>query len=364
MKMQERECSNQGESLGMGFDSLKNVLLPNSAIDLNNLNEDCVRSEQVPVEEYCSFVHIEDEAMLSKSFSLSANIGIEIGGEGLGLGTPCILSASAKGDYFSSIEMKKNNLYILLNYQLKNTAYRIPHPKLSAEAENILSDSSDSLEFRKKFGDEFIIGFRTGVEYTALIEVLNIDNNEKEKKYLEINSTISELLGQLLGIPFNQIDGSFKNDRVQTLKNYSSRTLCFKRPPNINESGVILTLDRLISDFIDFRGKISSSSQNHYKYTAIFADYDQLVEVRHHILTPELKRLKSKLNRLRAIRIQKQIQFLGLKNQLMFQGQDIELNHQIRKLYNDVYELDDFMNECLFLPDSMTDEIYKRYLDS
>lgn len=363
MKMQERECSNQGETLGMGFDSLKNILLPNSAIDLSNVNEDSIQSEQVPVEESCSFAHIENEAMLSKSLSLSANIDFKIGGEGSGLDIPCILSASAKGGYFRSVEMKENNLYILLNYQLKNTAYRITHPKLSAEAENILSNSSDFLEFRKKFGDEFIIGFRTGVEYTAWIEVLDIKNNEKEKTYLKINSAVSELLA-LLGIPTQPIDGNLQNDSEQTLKNYSSRTLCFKRPPNINESGVILTLDRLIFDFIDFRKQISSSSKKHYKYTAVFADYDQLVEVRHDILTPELKRLKSKLNRLRGIKIQKQIQLLGIQNQLRFQGQNLELNEQLRKLYNDVYELDDFMNECLFLPDSMTDERYKLYLNS
>ena len=101
MKMQERECSNQGETLGMGFDSLKNILLPNSAIDLSNVNEDSIQSEQVPVEESCSFAHIENEAMLSKSLSLSANIDFKIGGEGSGLDIPCILSASAKGGFSS-----------------------------------------------------------------------------------------------------------------------------------------------------------------------------------------------------------------------------------------------------------------------
>lgn len=33
MKMQERECSNQGETLGMGFDSLKNMEVINEYYD-------------------------------------------------------------------------------------------------------------------------------------------------------------------------------------------------------------------------------------------------------------------------------------------------------------------------------------------
>jgi hypothetical protein len=36
----EREYRNQGERLGSGFDSFKEILLPNSAIDLDNINKD------------------------------------------------------------------------------------------------------------------------------------------------------------------------------------------------------------------------------------------------------------------------------------------------------------------------------------
>ncbi len=164
----------------MGFDSLKNIHLPNSAIEINEDTENEIfKTQQSPVEEKFRFEHIENESSLSSSFSISAKIGAEIGGIASGFGIPCILSANAKADFFSGVNIKQESLYILLDYQLTNTTCRISNPRLSNEAELMLKDSNLD-KFRKKFGDEFIIGFKTGVDYTAIIEVMNLNVEDKK----------------------------------------------------------------------------------------------------------------------------------------------------------------------------------------
>jgi hypothetical protein len=368
MKIQERECSNQGESLGMGYDSLKNIHLPNCAINLSSIKlEEILSAQQIPVEEKCRFEHIENESCLTSSFSLSAKIGAEVGGIASGYGIPCLFSANAKADFFSGVKMKEESLYILLDYQLKNATYRIPSPALSDEAERIIRDQSNPGKFRKKYGDEFIIGFKTGVDFTAVIEVMNIDKSIRERTFLEIRTEISDLLADLMSLPIKEVGGNVENEHAKALKQYSSKTLCLKRPPNIHEDGISLTLDRLILDFLQFKKEIANSREKHLKYTALFADYEQLIEVQHDIMTPEQKRLKVRLNRLRGIKLQKQTLMLDMQNHLRFQGATTEMPgtmERLTKLSDDVDELDEFIGECLYLPESMTDEKYRLFLDS
>ncbi len=349
----------------MGFDSLRNIHLPNSAIEINEEAENEIfQTQQNPVEEKFRFEHIENESSLSSSFSISAKIGAEIGGIASGFGMPCILSANAKADFFSGVNIKQESLYILLDYQLTNTTCRIPNPRLSDEAELMLKDHSNLGKFRKKFGDEFIIGFKTGVDYTAIIEVVNINSEDKKGMYLAITTEISNILAELLSLP-KDIGGHIENSSTERLKQYSGKTLCLKRPPNISNGGICLTLDRLIPDFINFKNEISNSRERHLKYSALFAEYDQLIAVHHDILSPDLMRLKLKLNRLRSIRLQKQTLMLSLQNQLRFQGQNFDLQDTLKKLSQlseDIHELDEFIGECLYLPESMTKERYGSFL--
>jgi hypothetical protein len=368
MKIQDRECSNQGETLGMGFDSLRNIHLPNSAIEISGETEkEIFLAQQSPVEEKYRFEHIKNESELSSSFSISAKIGAEIGGVASGLGIPSILSASAKADFFSGVQIKQESLYILLDYQLKNDTYRILNPRLSNEAEILLKDQSGPDKFRKKYGDEFIIGFKTGVDYTAIIEVMNLDSNNREKSYLEILAEISNVLSDLLSLPLKDIGGTIDSNRSEILKKYASKALCLKRPPNISDSGISLTLDKLIPDFANFKKEVvNSREKQHLKYTALFADYDQLLAVQHDILSPGLKRLKLKLNRLRSIKLQKQTLMLSFQNQLRFQGQNFALQDTVSKLgklSEDIYELEDYIGECLYLPESMSKERYEYFLN-
>lgn len=325
MNVQEREFSNQGEHLGMGFDSLKERIYSSSAIDLSKINEEELKreSEKVPLEEYYSFYCIENGKMLSKAFSISASIS----GDGIGMigPVPCVMSASIKGDYFSAKQMKEENLNILLTYQLKNTVYRIKNPELSDQAKNILANSPDSKEFRRKFGDEFIVGFRTGAEYTALIEIFGVEKESKEEVYSKINA----VLAPLLIMPKGNFSGDFRTEKIESLKEFKSQVICFKKPANLSGHPAI-NLEQLVHDFADF--KASLLERGCVKYATIFSDYDQLVDVQRNILSPDLKRLKSKLKRLERVKIKQKIQLLGVENHLRFEEKNSDLNKELYRL--------------------------------
>jgi hypothetical protein len=240
----------------------------------------------------------------------------------------------------------------------------MPSPKLTVEAQSMLKDQPGQDNFRKKFGDEFIVGFRTGVDYTAIIEISDIQTEEKERTYVQIKTEISNILSEVVAIP-KDIGAKIENSNQAKLKNYSSKTLCLKRPPNISNSGICLTLDTLIPDFLNFKEEVSKSANNHIKYTALFAEYDQLVAVQHDILPPDLIRLKLKLNRLRSIKLQKQTLMQSFQNDLRFGGQGSkngEIFSKFSDLSNDIHELDEFMSECLYLPEAMTKERYRHFL--
>jgi hypothetical protein len=348
IETQERECPNQAECLGDGFDSFTENFCNNIAIKLDRIDEKKLKkqAEEYPLEEFYSFDQIENACSLSELLNVSGTVS----GEGFLLGSvPCMISANTKGAYFSSKTIKEESLYILLNYQVKNNVYRITNPELSDRAKNILN-SSKSAEFKKKFGDEFIIGFRTSAEYTALIEVLL---NEKEKKnniFFEINAMISSLLAMATG------DFTIRknHEKTENLKKF-----------NTNEDGLAITLDELIDDFRKFKKNLSINGC--VKSSAIFAEYDRLIDVPRdiHILTPELKFLKSKLIRLKNKKIKKELELFKFENKLRFESNsDLvkEENQKILELNGDIYKINDFIERCLFLPDLVETKEYEEYL--
>jgi hypothetical protein len=74
--MQEREFSNLGEMLGMGFDSLQEKLCPNSAIDLSKINEETLQKEQEKLnqQDMFYFKHIKNQEMLAEQFNISGSL--------------------------------------------------------------------------------------------------------------------------------------------------------------------------------------------------------------------------------------------------------------------------------------------------
>jgi hypothetical protein len=354
--MQEREFLNLGEMLGMGFDSLQEKLCPNSAIDLSKINEKILQQEQEKLnqQDIFDFKHIENKEMLAEQFNISGSVS------GQGFVAPLLISASMRGEHFNVNQIKEENLYILLKYQLFNTAYRLIDPKLSVEANNILNSSSDSGEFRKKFGDEFIIGFKTGAEYTALIEIFDVEKQKQESTYGEINAAVNKIIFEA------ELDVSVKREKLEVSKNFSNQVKVVRKPSHSARS--VMNIDDLITDFIEFKNYIRNKPCPNY--TMIFSDYDQLVGINKSILTPKLKQLKSKLNKLRAHRTNKKIELFNFENRqkfdknielLQIEGRVQQSLDRVNELHSYINDINEFIDECLYLPNAINSEKYDEF---
>jgi hypothetical protein len=356
--MQEREFLNLGEMLGMGFDSLQEKLCPNSAIDQGMLAEQLQKmqaQQKSSLQDMFDFKYIENQGMLAEQFNISGSVS------GKGSFGPLSIAASMRGEHFSVNQVKEENLYILLKYQLFNTAYRLINPRLSVEANNILNSSSDSGEFRKKFGDEFIIGFKTGAEYTALIQIFGVQKNQHFSTYGEINAAVNKIMFEA------ELSVSSKTEKLEALKKFSSQVSVFRKPSTSEKS--VMNLDNLIEDFMEFKKIIKNGHCP--QYTTIFSDYDQLVDINKSILTPKLKQLKSKLNKLRAHRMTQEIELLNCANRqnfdknmklLKFEGESQQLLDRVSKLRSNINDINEFIDECLYLPNAINSERYDGFL--
>jgi hypothetical protein len=350
LREREREYYGEGEYLGIGFDSFQEKFL-STAINCENIKEEDLRKRAIELssEIQYSFEHIQSKSDLCKSFSLSGSIS-----GALSTGTVGMLAGHARGQYFSNKNTKFENLCILLNYQLKNQAYRIKNPELSTNAKNFL-ESYGSTEFRKKFGDEFIIGFRTGAEYTALIEVLSVEKEEQEKKYLDIKTTISNIFYQV------DLTSQINNEDRKKLQEFNANISCFKKGSTISDNSMILTFEQMIYDFKEFQRNVKATGG--VEYTTIFADYDQLLDIKHNIITPDLSELKHNINQLKFQRIKYQEELLDIENKLKFkEAEHIALFEEIKKIKDKIYKIDSYIRQCYQIPDFIKPQVLRRYL--
>ncbi|NJO65625.1 MAG: hypothetical protein HC836_48370 [Richelia sp. RM2_1_2] len=350
MNLTEREFRDQGEYLGIGFDSFEEKFL-GTAIKLEDIKENELRQDDLtnPRSETFSFVRIHDQKDFSKLFSISGSIS----GSML-LGHAGLLNGEAKANYFSSNNIKLNNLCILLNYQITFDAYRIKQPQLSSEAQNFNNQNPE--EFRNKYGDEFIIGFRTGAEYTALIEVSSQETKKQEEMYFDIQAALYNIYQAKSQV-------NLKQDAKEKINQLKTNILVYRKGSKISEKPAIFTLEDMIEDFRSFHENVKQTGG--VKYTAIFAEYDQLKEFGgKSIITPELRELKYHINSLRLQKLKYQGELLDLSNELNF-GSSLskDSSSKEKEIKNKIYQIDSYIRECYQYSDIIEPERMKYYLD-
>lgn len=347
----EKECRNQAEKLGLGYDSFNDKILSNSAIDYSeeDVHEDTKGHDTFFLQQVQNKQNLGDIFNGSISGSVSA----------LFIPCPVILGGEAKARYFSQINIEEKSAYLFLNYKLIGASRRIINPKLSATAKNLLHETRrNPNEFRRVYGDEFIVGFRKDAEYNALIQIHSSQNEDINEIALEVQAYISSLISHIEG------KAQAENKTNQSFENKQTTVYCYKTGVLIEDqsSNAILTIEDMIEDFNQFKKGLAKTGGK--ENIAFFENYDGLIDRVCPILTPELQNLKSKLNRLRAIKMRKQTKLLEYSNKLRFNptGSD---NHrqEIALLDNSIYDIDNFIRRCAVEPDLINSEQYRRFID-
>jgi hypothetical protein len=357
----EREYRHQGETLGSGFDSFEERLLPNIAIDLDDVNEDELIDENFLPKDKFVFQQIADKQvlgeMLNTSISVSGTTPILLGH------CPCLLEGEAKAQYFKQSNINEDNICLFLDYQFTGASYRIKKPKLSQEAIELLHDKRRNLdEFRRIYGDEFIVGFKKRAEYTAQKEIEVAEKSKEEQKSFGIISALQSAFVTVIG---GGLGFKLEEEAKEYLKSTKTTISCFRNGSPVGDT--VFTIEQMIKNFTEFQTTLKKRKEKGgVKYISLFADYDQLIETRNYrILRPELKELKRKLKDIRARKTQRQIEILVCENKLRFgdsNSNSPNLPQQIRKLEDSVSKIQDFIRRCEIEPELISSQEYKEIL--
>lgn len=194
--MRQKEFFGIGEQLGDGFDSSTGEART-SAIETiskevqHSLLETMKRN---PIEDDCTLNIISSrEELYSKLMEQSY-----LGGSATG-NVHCITfygSASQRNSVFGQYDIKADYTYILLEYRLGYNCYRIDNSMISLTPDAVECLRESGTEgFRRRYGDEFIIGFRHGAEYTALIEISNQSISDSQVDKETIRGEVAAALG-------------------------------------------------------------------------------------------------------------------------------------------------------------------------
>lgn len=274
-------------------------------------------------------------------------------------GVTLYANGGRKSNFFDKTQMQQDYTYVLFEYHVRYRAYTLPSPTLSQKARD-LWQKYGSDEFRKRYGDEFVIGFAHSAEYSALIEI----SNQSWQKEGMLKTELMGLVAGFLGLPGSRaldkkgnltdsvlaganLGGGQKDKHEQSQLStlYRSNVRCYKRGADTKPQ-VVLSLAELIDDFKAFKEDVQKNGG--LEYITLLADYDYLNEIDASIVPESLQRLKRQINKL----VQRK-QFLEQKlfqmecKQKFSELQDCDAIKESRETLDD---LDSFMSRYLTVP--------------
>lgn len=314
------EFTGSGEQLGDGFDSSTGTIKPSALkgrIESNGEMPEYLKESfkqthlqptlKQPLVDSYSLEFVQSKTNLYDYLTNSDDL---IGqAKGNIKGVTLYANGSRKSNFFSKVEMNKVHTYILFEYHIRYRAYTLPLPSLSQRAKELWQKSGAD-RFRKRYGDEFIIGFAHSAEYSALIEISDQSWKGSGMSKLDLRGAIGASLGVPLSEQFDhkgnltsnsifgatvKVDKGEAQEKSRLSDLYQSTVRCYKRGAH-TQPQIILSLAELIGDFQAF--KVDVREHGGIEYMALLADYDYLDEIDESIVPESLQRLKRQVDRL------------------------------------------------------------------
>jgi hypothetical protein len=357
------EFAGYGEQLGDGFDSSTGEIRASAIKGMSEyLRGDSKKNllQEImgkPLVDTYSLEFMKSKVDLYEYFVKSNDLM----GQGTGniKGVTLYANGGRKSNFFAQTKFQQECTYILFEYQLKYVAYRLDNPELS-ESAKVLLRNSGSEKFRRKYGDEFIIGFSHGAEYSALIEISKQDEESMDVSQKSLKGQIAFSLGLPFTTPIddsgnlsnttlggvtsgggNSNEGKLKANRSL----YKSNVRCYKRGANTRPQ-IVLSLGELIEDFKGFKDNVLKTGG--VEYTTLLADYDYLEDIEESLIPESIQRLQRQLKSLNQRKQFLEKKLFQLECKLKFSGsQSSDTVTESRKTIDD---LDSFIDRYLNAP--------------
>lgn len=198
------------------------------------------------------------------------------------------IEGSATTAFLSNRKINRYSVYLLLRVVVKNPALQMRDVELKQQAIKLLKSPGGATEFRKRAGDEFIVGIISGGEYIALIE---IEANSEDQK--------NEISGQISAINSNfGFAGNFTTNWKNTISNISKKgyTKIFSLQRGGQETKVPQNIEEMITHAENFPLSVKDSFAKPLQ--AIFLNYRSTLNLPANINLIDITQAKEIITRL------------------------------------------------------------------
>ncbi|MEM7556541.1 MAG: hypothetical protein AAF378_21065 [Cyanobacteria bacterium P01_A01_bin.84] len=361
----------EGAYLGIGFNSLTEEYRNRGVkVGSKNAANDSHLEREVFQEVYFSYEHITDETMLANSLGISGSLfnknraGYDFSDAGWSFGGNASASFSAKAKFFSKRNWRSSYTYILVKCLVENEKYRLRDTVLTDEASKTLAGKDKVDRFREKFGDEFVVGFSTGGEYFALIEVSSFDTASQTNLVADVRAEIEYHL-QKLGFDTEhetKIDIGAKVDNFQRNKNMNLNVAVYRAGCQDIGHAFVMSIEQIVQEISILPAYVRKTGG--IKFTSIFSDYGTIIgEQYQQIISKDLKRQKEAIARLGNKKQEDLNQLARIARQLEHVGYDSpSLKAERNEIIRRIYEIDKYARQCIDNPRSLDEEILRDLL--
>jgi hypothetical protein len=269
---------------------------------------------------------ISSNEQLSELLNLSGSI------EGGFMGIVAGGKLSAKGEFNRENKISRYSTYLMVRYVVRNAARRI-NPRLNSDAIAVLKQGVD--QFRKKYGDEFIVGFISGGEYICIIEIEGSSQQKREEISGKLSASFQKLAISLNG------GGQLDKSDLESIEQSNCKIKYYKAGGE--NFGVAADISKIVSDINDFAKEVRGEKATNY--LAITTDYDTLnMPEICTIVDSDLEEQKKVLNKL----AQKRIRYVSHMSDIEFIVQNqkkFDLAEPIQIFHNKYAELSEELKE-------------------
>ncbi len=193
---------------------------------------------------------ITDSVQLAKRLEVSASASLKVG---LGGG-------SAKAKFVADQKINSYSAFLLVHVVVKNPTKRIRDVRLADSARELLATGKRE-GFRRRCGDEFLVGITTGGEFLGMIEIESRDETDKKDISAKVRAS---------GLTW-KASAEFHSAVERITAQRNTKVTVFRKG---TQESIPIELKDMIDQAKDFPKLVAGA--NAYAYSASFQSYEVL----------------------------------------------------------------------------------------
>ncbi|TKH17158.1 hypothetical protein FC697_22480 [Bacillus wiedmannii] len=243
-----------GMDLGLGIDDLTGSVGSLPAVNFTEI-EEAVGEEGMEA--------VYDTSLVNSSEQMYHSLGIDVNAEGrYGLFT-----AEGKFSFAEKSQFNSTSTFLVARADIQNAFKRVKNPSPTQDAQDLKRDG-DTETFRKRYGDLFIRGVKSGGEYIAILSITNKVQQDQRDLGIALKASFDSIVaGGSLSVAIQE--------KISRLKSNSEvRVSIYQRGGVREQISYTGTVEEVMERIKTFATVVN---QNPKAYSVQTASYDTLI---------------------------------------------------------------------------------------